>query len=64
MHGLFAGDVFRAALLADLVCSSLAYEARVEAALDALAEHLEAHLDIDRSSAIARAVRRTSASAA
>ena len=40
---------FARAWLANLgVASSLAYEARIETALDALADHLEAHLDIDR----------------
>jgi adenosylcobyric acid synthase len=54
VHGLFAGDAFRHAWLANFgVASSLAYAARIEAALDALADHLEAHLDIDRILAIA-----------
>jgi adenosylcobyric acid synthase len=55
VHGLFTGDAFRRAWLANLgVASSLAYEARIETALDALADHLEAHLDIDQLLTIAR----------
>jgi len=58
LHGLFASDAFRAAFLVSLrdrAASGLAYEAQVEATLDALAAHLEAHLDLDRLLAIARA---------
>jgi adenosylcobyric acid synthase len=49
VHGLFAGDGFRAAFLAGLgaAASGLAYGAAVEATLDALADHLAAHLDVD-----------------
>jgi adenosylcobyric acid synthase len=48
LHGLFASDAFRAAWLSGLgvAPSGLGYAAGVEAALDALAEHLEAHLDV------------------
>ncbi len=48
-HGLFAGDAVRRGCLAGLGLppSDLAYDAAVEATLDALAAHLEAHLDID-----------------
>src|SRR3954465_15884711 len=54
VHGLFTGDSFRKAWLAQLgIASSLAYEAEVEAALDALADHCETHLDIDALIAIA-----------
>ncbi|MEO6381363.1 MAG: cobyric acid synthase CobQ, partial [Nitrobacter sp.] len=64
VHGLFTGDAFRRAWLANLgVASSLAYEARIDTALDALADHLEAHLDIDRLLTIARS-RQSSDSAA
>ena len=39
VHGLFTGDAFRKAWLAHFgIASSLAYEARIEAALDALAD--------------------------
>jgi adenosylcobyric acid synthase len=63
VHGLFTGDAFRRAWLANLgVASSLA-EARIDTALDALADHLEAHLDIDRLLTIARS-RQSSDSAA
>ena len=65
LHGLFAGDAFRRAWLAHLgIASTLAYEARIEAALDVLADHLEAHLDIDRLLKIARSRQATNASAA
>lgn len=54
LHGLFSSDGFRAAWLKGLgAASSLAYEARVETALNALADHLEAHLDIKALLAIA-----------
>jgi adenosylcobyric acid synthase len=65
LHGLFSSDAFRAAWLKGFgAASSLAYEARVEAALDALADHLEAHLDIDALLAIARRRQVTKASMA
>ena len=65
MHGLFTSDEFRRAWLADFgIASQLAYEQRIEDALDALADHLEAHLDIDRIVAIARSRQRAGASAA
>jgi adenosylcobyric acid synthase len=64
VHGLFTGDIFRKAWLKNLgVTSLLAYETRIESALDALADHLEAHLDIDRLLNIARS-RQSSNSAA
>jgi adenosylcobyric acid synthase len=49
VHGVFAADAFREAFLASLGApsSAFAYEAAVESALDALAAHLEASLDID-----------------
>ena len=49
-HGLFADDRQRAAWLALLGAPASAYrhEAAVDATLDALAAHLETHLDIDR----------------
>ena len=53
LHGLFAGDGFRRAFLG-ATASDLAYEAGVEAALDGLAAHLEAHLDIDALLGLAR----------
>ena len=51
LHGLFSSDGFRAAYLASLgkdFEAGPAYQARVEGALDALAEHLERHLDVER----------------
>jgi adenosylcobyric acid synthase len=65
VHGLFTGDVFRKAWLAHLgIASSLAYASQIESALDALADHLEAHMDIDAILSIARSRQTTSASAA
>ncbi len=65
VHGLFTSDEFRRAWLAQFaVASRLAYEERIEQALDALADHLEAHLDVDRIVAIARSRQSASASAA
>jgi len=50
MHGLFADDRQRAAWLAQFGSGSpqIAYESAVNAILDRLAAHLEAHLDVDR----------------
>jgi adenosylcobyric acid synthase len=48
LHGLFGNDTFRAAYLAGLgAVSDLAYDATVEQTLDALAGHLETHMDLD-----------------
>jgi adenosylcobyric acid synthase len=55
VHGLFATEAGRAAWLALFDASPThAYEATVEAALDALADHLEQHIDIDRLLSLAR----------
>ena len=56
LHGLFADDAFRAAWLAGLgaQASGRHYGAGVEAVLDALAAHLEAHLDVAGLLALAR----------
>lgn len=56
VHGLFAADVFRRAWIARAggAASTFAYEAMVESALDALADALEAALDIDALLAAAR----------
>lgn len=56
VHGLFAGDAARAALLASLgaAASDYAYETEVEAVLDRLARHLAAHIDLDHLLALAR----------
>ncbi len=63
LHGLFASDDFRRAFLAGLggAPSHFAYERAVENTLDALAEHLAAHLDLDRVLAAARPPRLTKA---
>jgi adenosylcobyric acid synthase len=56
VHGLFADDRQRAAWIAQLGgrAAGIDYEAGVDAALDALAAHLETHLDIDALTTIAR----------
>ncbi len=56
VHGLFAADGFRHALLESLAPARRAqvdYEAGVEAALDGLADHLRRHLDLSQLLAIA-----------
>lgn len=50
LHGLFAGDAFRAAWLADLCAtatSRIGFEAAVEAAIETLADAMERDLDVD-----------------
>ena len=56
LHGMFAGDAFRRAFLARLGAapSLLAYAEGVQQTLDALAAHLEAHLDVAGLLALAR----------
>ncbi|UOM34480.1 cobyric acid synthase [Acuticoccus sp. I52.16.1] len=55
LHGLFASDAFRAAVLGRFgVAASLAYDADVDHTLDALAEHVAAALDVDGLLALAR----------
>lgn len=48
LHGLFAADDFRAGFLARLgiAAAPRRHAAEVEAALEALADHMEAHLDV------------------
>jgi len=54
-HGFFADDRQRAAWLKRFgAASSVDYEAGVDAALNGLADHLEAHVDIDRLLTMAR----------
>jgi adenosylcobyric acid synthase len=50
LHGLFVADAFRAAFLERLgkPAAMYNYAAGVQDTLDALAEHLEQHFDIDR----------------
>jgi adenosylcobyric acid synthase len=63
IHGLFASDAFRADYLDRLRAArgigsrgaGLSYGASIEAALDQLAAHLEASLDLDRLVEVARA---------
>jgi adenosylcobyric acid synthase len=58
VHGLFQSDEFRRVFLTRLggrANPALAYGAAIEATLDQLAEHLEAHLDTERILQIARA---------
>jgi adenosylcobyric acid synthase len=49
LHGLFAADAFRAAYLGSIGASvgAIDYTAGVETTLDALADHVEAHLDVN-----------------
>ena len=57
VHGLFAADAFRHAFLARLLQrepSGLAFEHQIETTLDALADHLETHVDLDSLLALAR----------
>jgi adenosylcobyric acid synthase len=56
LHGLFTSDNFRKAFLAelDIPASDQPYGARVESALDALADHIETHLDVEGLLALAR----------
>jgi len=56
LHGLFTSDAFRSIFLARLgvEASAAHYRTRVESALDALADHIEQHLDIDGLLALAR----------
>jgi adenosylcobyric acid synthase len=56
LHGLFASDAFRKAFLAQLriPAADQGYRVRVEGALNALADHIDAHLDVDGILALAR----------
>jgi len=57
LHGLFAADAFRRAFLGNAASPDLAFEASIEQTLDALAEHLEKHIDINALLALAEPVR-------
>jgi adenosylcobyric acid synthase len=57
VHGLFQNDAFRGMFLERLGASAdanFSYGGTIEATLDQLSEHLEAHLDVDRILDIAR----------
>ena len=56
LHGLFVEDTFRAAFLDTLgvPASCTSYSATIDAALDELSQHMEAHLDLDGLLALAR----------
>jgi len=56
LHGLFTSDAFRRAYLARLgiAAANASYGVRVEDALDALADHIETHLDVEGILALAR----------
>ncbi|WP_210528052.1 cobyric acid synthase [Rubellimicrobium arenae] len=57
LHGLFAADAFRAAMLDEMgaPAASFDWDSAVEVTLDRLAAHLERHLDLDRVLALAAA---------
>jgi adenosylcobyric acid synthase len=56
LHGLFSADAFRSAYLARLgiAAANESYGARVQNALDAFADHIEGHLDVEGLLALAR----------
>lgn len=56
LHGMFTDDAFRRAYLAGFGVRSVgpSYGAVVEETLDKLADHMEAHLDVDGLLALAR----------
>ncbi|MDX8353865.1 cobyric acid synthase [Cognatiyoonia sp. IB215182] len=58
LHGLFSGDGFRQGFLADLGQPVAAhdYAAGLEGTLDALAQHLKTHMDLDQFLALAEDV--------
>jgi adenosylcobyric acid synthase len=60
VHGLFTDDRQRAAFLrrCGAAVSAHRHDAAIEATLDALAAHLEAHTDIDRMLSLARSAGR------
>ena len=47
LHGIFAADPFRRTFLNDIGDPSVSYESSIDTTLDALAAHLERHLDLD-----------------
>jgi adenosylcobyric acid synthase len=59
LHGAFTSDRFRSAFLRALGAATgdLAFDTLVDDTLDALASHLERHVDIDRLLALAGPVK-------
>lgn len=55
LHGLFSADAFRSAFFSQLgkPVAAYGYDAQVQTTLDALADHLEQHMDIDALLALA-----------
>jgi len=55
LHGLFSNDAFRNEFLSEIGVKSSAnnYENDIDQTLDALAEHIDSHLDIDRMLSVA-----------
>ncbi|MEM9579597.1 MAG: cobyric acid synthase [Pseudomonadota bacterium] len=47
LHGLFTSDTFRTAYLGDAAAGGLRYSDGVDQTLDALADHMEAHVNVD-----------------
>lgn len=49
IHGLFSADAFRTAYLTSLgaVSATFNYDAQIDQVLDALADHIETHMDLD-----------------
>ncbi|MDQ8729717.1 cobyric acid synthase [Bradyrhizobium sp. LHD-71] len=65
LHGLFANDGFRRKWLEGFgVASTLVYERQIERALDALADHLEQHLNVGAILDIARSRQNKAANSA
>jgi adenosylcobyric acid synthase len=58
LHGLFSADAFRSAFLTSLGTAPAVqdYDASVETTLDALADHLETHMDVEKILSIAAEV--------
>lgn len=57
LHGIFSADAFRAVYLAQLGAQSqTAHESELDATLDALADHMERHLDLNAILELAGAV--------
>ncbi|WP_417279514.1 cobyric acid synthase [Celeribacter sp.] len=59
LHGLFTADAFRAAYLERFGAQTtgMNFDATVEQTLNALADHIEAHLDLDRIYALAEEIK-------